>query len=276
MAPEGHAGVPCRFCQDDSFGPPTCPRAFLSAGHMQVGHQLVGAYTACMGLPLFRKRISGSSSLQELGYTPTAGDEVEDLYLLLAYIKECIPGVQAVASGAIASDYQRLRVENVCSRLNLVSLAYLWHQPQRLLLRCAATCATVLGTAVPLVHPSVQHPPQASFIGGTEVARQRSAFVTPAHLPLLRLRTRSESPCSRCVFPRVFRGMVQSGLEAILVKVRRTDGVTSQRPGCLEASALKHPWPHATTFTGIAAFNARNGPDKCEAGAMAAVAKQAQ
>ena len=90
-----------------------------------------------MGLPLFRKRISGTSAVQDLGYTPTDGDEVEDLYQLLAYVKESVPGVQAVASGAIASDYQRLRVENVCSRLNLVSLAYLWHQPQRLLMRCA-------------------------------------------------------------------------------------------------------------------------------------------
>ncbi|GLC43297.1 hypothetical protein PLESTF_000414800 [Pleodorina starrii] len=100
-----------------------------------VGHQLIGAYAACMGIPLFRKRISGTSSVQDLGYSPTEGDEVEDLYQLLAYVKENVPGVQAVASGAIASDYQRLRVENVCSRLNLVSLAYLWHQPQRLLLR---------------------------------------------------------------------------------------------------------------------------------------------
>lgn len=49
--------------------------------------------------------------------------------------QEMFPGVQAVASGAIASDYQRLRVEHVCSRLGLVSLAYLWHQPQALLLR---------------------------------------------------------------------------------------------------------------------------------------------
>lgn len=38
--------------------------------------------------------------------------------------------MEGVASGAIASDYQRLRVELVCSQLNLVSLAYLWHQPQ--------------------------------------------------------------------------------------------------------------------------------------------------
>lgn len=41
-----------------------------------------------------------------------------------------LQGLQAVASGAIASDYQRLRVEAVCGRLGLTSLAYLWHQPQ--------------------------------------------------------------------------------------------------------------------------------------------------
>jgi diphthamide synthase (EF-2-diphthine--ammonia ligase) len=44
------------------------------------------------------------------------------------------PEVEAVASGAIASDYQRLRVEDVCRRLGLVSLAYLWHRPQEELL----------------------------------------------------------------------------------------------------------------------------------------------
>ncbi len=68
-------------------------------------------------------------------YTRTEGDEVEDLYCLLAYVKESVPGIGAVTSGAIASDYQRLRVENVCARLNLVSLSYLWHQPQKVLLR---------------------------------------------------------------------------------------------------------------------------------------------
>lgn len=55
--------------------------------------------------------------------------------MLLAYAKQQMPGIQAVASGAIASDYQRLRVENVCARLGLVSLAYLWHQPQDQLLQ---------------------------------------------------------------------------------------------------------------------------------------------
>jgi len=47
------------------------------------------------------------------------------------------PDVEAVASGAIASDYQRLRVEDVCARLGLVSLGYLWHRPQEELLRSA-------------------------------------------------------------------------------------------------------------------------------------------
>lgn len=41
-----------------------------------------------------------------------------------------VTALQAVASGAIASDYQRTRVERVCARLGLVSLAYLWQQPQ--------------------------------------------------------------------------------------------------------------------------------------------------
>jgi diphthine-ammonia ligase len=63
------------------------------------------------------------------------GDEVEDLHALLSYVKAAEPGLQAVASGAIASDYQRSRVERVCARLGLVSLAYLWHQPQARLLR---------------------------------------------------------------------------------------------------------------------------------------------
>lgn len=162
---------------------------------MQVGHQLVEAYAECMGLPLFRRRISGTSTRQvcgrcdrrpgilppslphfpspffrpcicvmrtahaslshlhlpihqsspppppfppppqDLTYTTTQGDEVEDLAALLAYVQEAVPGVTAVTSGAIASDYQRLRVEAVCARLNLVSLAPLWHQPQRRLLR---------------------------------------------------------------------------------------------------------------------------------------------
>jgi len=56
------------------------------------------------------------------------------LHKLLKTVKEKT-GCEGVAVGAIASDYQRLRVENVCSRLGLTSLAYLWHQDQSNLLK---------------------------------------------------------------------------------------------------------------------------------------------
>ena len=69
-----------------------------------------------------------------LSYSVTPGDEVEDMFILLNEVKRQIPSITAVSSGAIASDYQRLRVESVCSMLGLVSLAYLWKQDQSLLL----------------------------------------------------------------------------------------------------------------------------------------------
>ncbi|WJX80416.1 diphthine--ammonia ligase [Trifolium repens] len=102
--------------------------------YQTVGHQIIIKYAECMGLPLFRRRIQGSSRHLELGYKRTEGDEVEDMYILLREVKRQIPSVTAVCSGAIASDYQRLRVESVCSRLGLVSLAYLWKQDQSVLL----------------------------------------------------------------------------------------------------------------------------------------------
>ena len=62
-------------------------------------------------------------------------DEVEDLYELLAEVKRRHPDVKAVSSGAVLSSYQRHRVEDVCRRLGLVSLAYLWQRDQGELLR---------------------------------------------------------------------------------------------------------------------------------------------
>ncbi|XP_057961901.1 uncharacterized protein LOC131153546 isoform X2 [Malania oleifera] len=57
------------------------------------------------------------------------------MFILLNEVKRQIPSITAVCSGAIASDYQRLRVESVCSRLGLISLAYLWKRDQSLLLQ---------------------------------------------------------------------------------------------------------------------------------------------
>ncbi|EOY10896.1 Meiotically up-regulated gene 71 protein isoform 5 [Theobroma cacao] len=103
--------------------------------YQTVGHQIIVSYAECMGVPLFRRRIQGSTRHQKLSYRTTPGDEVEDMFILLNEVKKQIPSITAVSSGAIASDYQRLRVESVCSRLGLVSLAYLWKQDQSLLLQ---------------------------------------------------------------------------------------------------------------------------------------------
>ncbi|KAL8551962.1 hypothetical protein ACS0TY_000856 [Phlomoides rotata] len=103
--------------------------------YQTVGHQIIVCYAQCMGVPLFRRRIQGSTRHHGLSYSMTPGDEVEDMLILLKEVKRQIPSISAVCSGAIASDYQRLRVESVCSRLGLVSLAYLWRQDQSLLLQ---------------------------------------------------------------------------------------------------------------------------------------------
>jgi diphthine-ammonia ligase len=100
-----------------------------------VGHSMVDLYPSCTGLPLYRLQFTGNSTNRELSYSESDGDEVEDLRRLLAFVKADFPGLGGVASGAIASDYQRLRVEHVCSSLRLTSLAYLWHQPQIRLLQ---------------------------------------------------------------------------------------------------------------------------------------------
>ena len=103
--------------------------------YQTVGHDGIEAIAACMELPLFRRPIQPKGAVnQELEYTPTAGDEVEDLFALLHYVKQQHPGVNAVATGAILSNYQRTRVEAVCMRLGLVSLAFLWQCDQTELL----------------------------------------------------------------------------------------------------------------------------------------------
>ena len=98
-----------------------------------VGHQAIELYSEAMKLPLFCGNINGSSLNVGSNYIPTKEDEVEDLYQLLHNIKQTID-FDAICSGAILSDYQRVRVENVCQRLDLVSLAYLWRRDQAELL----------------------------------------------------------------------------------------------------------------------------------------------
>ncbi|VVD05042.1 unnamed protein product [Leptidea sinapis] len=102
--------------------------------YQTVGHQGIEMYADAMELPLYREVTSGVAIDKGRNYKPTVNDEVEDLYRLLSRIKEEM-NIQAVSSGAILSDYQRIRVENVCQRLGLVSLAYLWRRNQKELLQ---------------------------------------------------------------------------------------------------------------------------------------------
>lgn len=98
-----------------------------------VGYQAIELYAEAMGLDLFRRTIKGASIQTEKEYEITEGDEVEDMYELLKTAKEAV-GADAVSVGAILSDYQRVRVENVCNRLGLTVLAYLWRRDQAELL----------------------------------------------------------------------------------------------------------------------------------------------
>ncbi|KAM9356212.1 diphthine--ammonia ligase [Pholidichthys leucotaenia] len=101
--------------------------------YQTVGHQAIELYAEAMNLPLYRCTIQGSSLDTSRNYSETEGDEVEDLYQLLKLVKEK-EDVEAVSVGAILSDYQRVRVENVCLRLGLQPLAYLWRRDQESLL----------------------------------------------------------------------------------------------------------------------------------------------
>lgn len=96
-----------------------------------VGHDVLSYYPECVGVPMYRGEIqSGGSKNQQLDYKPTEDDEIEDLYNLLQRVITAHPEVEGVSVGAILSSYQRTRVENVCQRLGLTSLAYLWQRNQ--------------------------------------------------------------------------------------------------------------------------------------------------
>ncbi|KAI5949946.1 hypothetical protein KGF57_004456 [Candida theae] len=95
-----------------------------------VGHDIIDYYSQCLEVPLYRQKIVGKSSNQNLEYEYTKDDEIEDLYKLLSTVKSKHPEIEGVSCGAILSHYQRTRVENVCDRLGLTSLAYLWQRNQ--------------------------------------------------------------------------------------------------------------------------------------------------
>lgn len=92
--------------------------------------QICPLIAQCIGVPLISIPLKGKSLCTTLEYSKNGLDEVEDLFQLLSIVKEKFPEVQAVCSGAVLSNYQRIRVEHVCDRLQLTSLAYLWKRDQ--------------------------------------------------------------------------------------------------------------------------------------------------
>lgn len=98
--------------------------------YQTVGHDVLDYYSECCEVPMYRQAITGGSENQRLEYSTTLNDETEDLYKLLVKVLEAHPDIKAVSVGAILSNYQRTRVEHVCLRLGLVSLAYLWQRDQ--------------------------------------------------------------------------------------------------------------------------------------------------
>ncbi|EDO49488.1 predicted protein [Nematostella vectensis] len=95
-----------------------------------VGHNAINLYAEAMELPLYQRIISGSSVELGKNYKINKDDEVEDLFELLKSIQEKME-FDAIAVGAILSDYQRVRVEHVCTRLGIASLSYLWRRDQK-------------------------------------------------------------------------------------------------------------------------------------------------
>jgi diphthine-ammonia ligase len=74
--------------------------------------RLVDLFAEAVGIPLVKAETSGVKE-----------EEVEDLKRLIAGLD-----VDGVVSGAIASEYQKGRVERICEELSLKCISPLWHR----------------------------------------------------------------------------------------------------------------------------------------------------
>jgi len=80
--------------------------------------RLVDLFAECVGLPLLKAETSGVKE-----------EELNDLERALRELD-----IEGVVSGAIASKYQKSRIDRICEKLGLVSIAPLWgREPTELL-----------------------------------------------------------------------------------------------------------------------------------------------
>jgi len=73
---------------------------------------------------------------------PTKGEkekELIDLSICIGRLKDSI-GIDTVVSGAVASEYQKTRIDNICEELGLKSIAPLWHKNAEQIVREEIEC----------------------------------------------------------------------------------------------------------------------------------------
>lgn len=117
--------------------PPSAGTPITSADELNshtfqtIGHELLPLIASALGIPLYVQPLVRGSVSTSLHYEDiNEEDEVEDMFLLVQRVLSAHPSIDAICCGALLSHYQRLRVEHICSRLGLVSLAPLWERDQ--------------------------------------------------------------------------------------------------------------------------------------------------
>ena len=118
-----------------NVAPPTKYKEMDSYMYQSAGNEIIPLIAECLGVPFYQVITSGNAVTKDLEYSETKNDEVEDLFRLMEKMKKNHPEIQGVSSGAIASTYQKNRVENLCERLKWTSLAPIWKQDFKPLLK---------------------------------------------------------------------------------------------------------------------------------------------
>ncbi|KAK1444711.1 hypothetical protein BgAZ_106170 [Babesia gibsoni] len=104
--------------------------------YQTIGHNIVPAIAECLDLPLIERHITGTPiGKNTLEYVPEDGDEVEDLFTMVNEALAAKKDIEGILTGAIASQYQLNRVENVAKRLGLRTVQPLWGREQTGLLQ---------------------------------------------------------------------------------------------------------------------------------------------
>jgi len=78
----------------------------------------------------------------------TKGEKEKELEDLKKAIKKVRNKVEGIVSGAVASNYQKSRIDRVCEDLGLQSISPLWQKDQLSLLEEEASCMGILITGV--------------------------------------------------------------------------------------------------------------------------------